>query len=127
MTRERAIAQNMPTVASEVFENSFGKIIAIGELDEWTEDGNALPSTPDIAFLAFDDVDEAGLMLHAPDMVYSPVLARDFDCIELATLLHNVGFTGTYRAVGNGLPKPELIEREVRQMCPRIKFEIVEI
>ena len=66
------------------------------------------------------------MAIHQPELIYSPVLARNFDCIELGMLLQNLGFSGTYRAVGQGLPKPELIEREVRQITRWLKFELLQ-
>lgn len=126
MPIDRTIAQTTLDTVQEISQGAFRKAIAIGELDEWTNQGNSLPGESSISFLSFKDVSEAALAVHRPEVVYSPVLAKDFDCIDLASLLHNIGFQGTYRAVGNGLPKPELIEREVRQMCRRIKFEIID-
>ena len=101
------------------------RVVAVGDLQEWERKGNPLPEGSGITFLSFHDVSEATIADMAPELVYSPVLAKDFDCIELANLLHNIGFSGTYRAIGEGIPKPGLIEREVKQMCPRLDFEIV--
>lgn len=99
-------------------------ILAVGEPGEWTQQGNPLPSGG-MAFISFNDVSEAMLAHYNPSVVFSPVLAAKFDCIELALLLHNLGFSGAYRAMAKDLPKPELIEREVSQMCPRLDFSIV--
>ena len=106
-------------------QGSVTRIVAVGDLQEWEEKGHPLPDGGGISFLSFHDINEATLGELSPSIVYSPVLARDFDCIELAVLLHNIGFSGTYRAIGEGLPKPQLIEREVLQICPRLEFEIV--
>ena len=104
-----------------------GKILAIGGVAEWENQGHALPGGGEISFLAFHDVTLGALEFHKPAAIYSPVLARHFDCIELAVLLDELNFKGTYRAVGTGLPRPELIEREVRQLLKTLKFEIVQI
>ena len=100
------------------------KIIAVGEPTEWTKKRNPLPSE-NVAFVSFQDITDITLDHLAPSIIYSPVLAQRFDCIELAVLLHNLGFKGEYRAVARDLPKPDLIVREVRQICPRLSFQIV--
>lgn len=102
------------------------KVLAVGDPAEWKDQGNLLPSSG-ISFVSFSEVTEDLISQHRPRVVFSPVLARSFDCIELAILLCKHGFTGGYRAMAESLPKPELIEREVRQLCPRIDFKIVKI
>ena len=74
--------------------------------------------------MEFHQITEDVIRQVGPETVMSPVLARDFDCIELATHLHNLGFEGNYHAVAKNLPKPKLIEREVAQLCPRLNFKI---
>lgn len=75
--------------------------------------------------MSFHEITDTLLNDLNPSMIISPVLARHFDCIELALLLHNLGFVGAYRAMAKDMPKPELIEREVRQMCPRLNFKLL--
>jgi hypothetical protein len=101
------------------------KVLAVGELEDWRGQGNSFPSGG-LAFIAFHQVTQENLEHFDPEMVCSPVLARSFDCIELAVLLHNLSYTGMYTAYGNDLPKPDLIEREVRQLCPRLDFRMAQ-
>lgn len=118
----RAIEELVPSASGD--HESAVSILAVGEPNDWRNQGNVLPSNG-IAFVAFSDVTEATLEHFSPEVIYSPVLAPSFDCIELALLLNNLGFTGAYRAVASDLPKPELIVREVRQICTRLDFRIV--
>ncbi len=99
-------------------------VLAVGDPKEWKQSGKPLQSGG-MVFIAFEDVTEEVLAHYSPPVVVSPVLASNFDCIELALLLHNLGFSGEYRAMVNNLPKPELIAREVSQMCPRLSFSII--
>ena len=111
---------------SEGFENDGDgavRIVAVGDPSDWEAAKSPLP-TGQIAFLSFDEVTAERLGRLKPKVIYSPVLARNFDCVDLAVLLHEIGFDGVYTANGQGLPKPELIVREVRHMCPRLNFEI---
>lgn len=126
MGRESVASRIDTKLAGHLEKRSFGKVLAVGDIYEWKERGNPLPPKGDISFLAFHDVNEFALAVIQPSIIYSPVLARNFDCIELAMLLQNIGYTGIYRAVIQDLPKPELIEREVRQMCAGLRFEIVQ-
>lgn len=103
---------------------STASVLAVGEPDQWKQQGNAFPSSG-VTFVAFHEVTESTLNEINPSMVYSPVLAPTFDCIELALLLHNLGYTGAYRAMAKDLPRPALIEREVKQICPRVDFRIM--
>lgn len=99
-------------------------VIAVGDPDEWARQGNPLPNDG-MAFISFDEISENILAHYNPKVVFSPVLASNFDCIDLAILLQQVGYTGSYQAMAKDLPKPDLIEREVAHICPRIDFSIV--
>lgn len=121
----RSTSASMRSVlANDADQTSNISAIAVGDPNTWSEKGNQLP-TENIAFIAFEDVTEEFFERVKPKAVFSPVLASGFDCIELAVTLHNIGFSGSYRALGSNLPKPELIEREVTQICPRIDFAIL--
>ena len=99
-------------------------ILAIGEPDEWRRAGGILPSENAIAFCTFEQVDEELLRRLRPTLVLSPVLARRFDCIDLATRLHELGFREKYRAIASNMPNPEIIEREIRSLCPKLDFAV---
>lgn len=100
-------------------------VLAVGEPTEWESHGNLLPSNGNLAFVSFGDVSRDLLAFYSPAAVYSPALGRSFDCIDLAVTLHELEYQGAYRATADGLPRPELIEREVLQICPELDFQIV--
>lgn len=100
-------------------------VLAVGNRAEWEMDGNSLPGSA-LAFAAFEDVTEAVIQEYDPAVIVSPILASNFDCIDLALLLHSLGYRGSYRAMATDLPRPELVVREVSQMCPRLDFDILE-
>ncbi len=124
MGKETAWIDRSAVASSSSDQNSLTRIIAVGDASEWEQQGNMLPSGG-IAFLSFHEVTDTLLNDLNPSMIISPVLARHFDCIELAVLLHNLGYSGAYRAMAKDMPKPELIEREVRQICPRLNFKLL--
>ena len=78
-----------------------------------------------VVFVSFDEVDSTLLDDLKPDAVVSPALAWNFDCIDLAVLLERLSYVGAYRATAMELPKPELIENEISQLCPRLDFAII--
>lgn len=124
MSAKMQYASGISRVRDGADQLSQVKILAVGEPDDWQQQGKSLPNGA-VAFVGFRDVTSEMLNHLAPTVIVSPVLALSFDCIELATLLQHLGYTGSYRAVSNSLPKPELIEREVRQICAQLDFRIV--
>lgn len=98
-------------------------VLAVGDPEEWRRQGHVLPHEK-MAFVAFEDISEETLKHFNPSVIFSPVLANGFDCIELTLLLRNLAFDGAYRAVAQDLPKPALIEREVSQLYPDLDFKI---
>ena len=101
------------------------RVLAVGDPTEWQQQGYTLPSEG-LAFIGFHEVTNVTLDYLQPSVVFSPVLAKSFDCIDLAITLHKLGFPGEYRALAVGFPKPTVIEKEVRQLCPHLNFRIVE-
>lgn len=102
-------------------------IMAVGEPLEWAKQGNDLPDYDDMVVVSFEEVTEGYLDYYKPSLIVSPALSPAFDCIELAMLLHNIGYKGAYRAVVRDLPNPGLIEREVKSICPMLDFGILKV
>ena len=100
-------------------------ILAVGNATEWRQQGKRLQGDEHVAFASFEDIDAELLSRLCPTVILSPVLAQSFDCIDLAQRLHALGYTGRYRAVSDGLPDPEMVEREIRQMCRGLDFSIL--
>lgn len=101
------------------------KALAVGDSEEWLREGYYVPADG-VAFVAFSDIDENVLKTLSPTIVLSPLLANAFDCIDLALLLSKLGYTGRYHAFSQNVPKPNVIEREVRQLCPKLTFKIID-
>lgn len=101
------------------------RILAVGSPEEWERNSGHLPRPGNVSFVNFTEVTAALLELLRPEAVVSPALARDFDCIDLALLLSALDFRGAYKATAFGLPKPQLVEAEIAQLCPRLDFEII--
>ena len=101
------------------------RIIAVGNAQQWKSMGKSLPSGEDMRFVSFSDMTPELLEEHEPKYILSPVVAQDFDCIDLAVLLHRFGFEGVYRALSTDFPSPEIIEREISQLCRGLDFAVI--
>lgn len=102
-------------------------VLAVGDVEEWRRRGNTLPMGSQLAFVEICDISAELIESLRPEMVVSPLLARGFDCIDLAQALHASGFRGRYRAMARNLPDPEMIRREIRNLCPGLDFDILEL
>lgn len=114
-----------PAAANRLSERPTG-IVVVGHPEEWERTGHDLPARRgELRFVAFEDIDAEFLHTAAPAMILSPVLARGFDCIDLAARLAQLGYEGAYRAVSKALPSPGMIEREIRQLYPKLDFGVL--
>lgn len=100
-------------------------VLAVGDIDEWRRHGGDLPADTRLAFTDFRSVTAELFEIMAPTLVLSPLLARGFDCIDLAQVLYGIGFRGRYRAVADLLPDPGMIRREIAGICPGLDFDVV--
>jgi len=100
-------------------------VLAVGDPDEWSQQGHQPPRDGGLAFVSYDELSEATIEQYCPTIICSPVLARAFDCVDLAALLNNLDYSGPYRAVSKDLPRPEVIVREVKQLFPGLDFGIL--
>lgn len=100
-------------------------VMVVGSCHEWKTEGPRLPADRHVAYVDIAEVTAEALAEVAPDMIVSPVLALNFDCIDLAIRLHELGYTGRYSALTSELPDPRLIESEIAAICPQLDFEVV--
>jgi hypothetical protein len=110
--------------AADRTENA-SAVLAVGDTRSWSAQGRRLPSDGHVFFAEFHEVTDVLLATLAPRLVLSPLLARTFDCVDLAQRLGQLGYRGPYRAIDIGLPDPGLIVREVRTLVPGLDFEVV--
>ncbi len=100
-------------------------ILAVGDIDEWTRHRGNLPANGKLAFSNFSGLSAELFELLTPQIVVSPLLARGFDCIDLAQVLSAIGFRGRYCAICDALPDPSIIRREIQALCPEIDFGVL--
>ncbi|NKB28303.1 MAG: hypothetical protein GKR99_12405 [Rhodobacteraceae bacterium] len=102
-------------------------VLAVGDVDAWREGGNALPTGNRMAFVEFVEISRELIETMEPELVASPLLAKGFDCIDLAQALYMSGFRGQFRAMARVLPDPAIVRNEIRTMCPGLDFDILEM
>lgn len=105
----------------------FVSVLAVGDTDEWLRRKRPVPPGGRIILTSFADLSRELLDRVKPRLVLSPLLARDFDCIDLAQMLFTLGFAGQYRVVSSDLPDPRVVVAEIRGLCPGLDFGIVDL
>ena len=117
---EALIAEALPMETRQA-----GRVLAVGSPIEWERKNPSFRRPGNVIFVAFGEIDGDLLDRLKPSAVVSPALAWDFDCIDLAVLLRDLNYGGLYRATAVELPKPELVEAEISQLCPGLDFAII--
>ncbi|MHC0052899.1 hypothetical protein [Actibacterium sp. D379-3] len=56
--------------------------------------------------------------------VVTPLVSEHFDAMDMAMQLSLAGYTGTYTVMIPPLPRPDIIRRELCQICPGLKVEL---
>ena len=125
MSREDMGLESVQALGYDTSNDETVAILAVGNATEWRKAGNRLQGEGRISFVSLEEITETTLSRLCPTVILSPVLAQSFDCIDLAQRLFSLGFTGRYRAVSDQLPNPEMVEREIRQLCPGLDFGIL--
>jgi hypothetical protein len=59
------------------------------------------------------------------DYVVSPLVAEQFDAMDLAHQLSIGGYRGRYVVVTPALPDPAIIRREIAQICPGLEVDLI--
>lgn len=100
-------------------------VLAVGDTREWIGSGRRIVTDGEVFLVDFHEVTTDLLSGIAPRLVLSPLLARTFDCVDLAQRLGRLRYEGPYRAIDSGLPDPMLIVREVKLLVPGLDFGVL--
>lgn len=101
------------------------KIIAVGETPIWKETVGETPAQDGISYVQIEDLNATLISLLVPGLILSPMVAKRFDCLDVAATLSATGFTGSYRAVTRRVPNPSIVRREVHALFPELDFDIM--
>lgn len=125
MNGTKAIAGERRRDAQARTSISTATVLAVGDTRAWEAHGQGVPSDHHVVYVDFQDVCRDLMHRVSPRLVVSPILARNFDCVDLAELLGRLRYAGRYRAFGPQLPDPRMITREVRSLVPALDFDVM--
>jgi hypothetical protein len=75
--------------------------------------------------LSFDALSKATLAECAPDLVVFPLFSGTTDATEILTVLNGFGYRGRCLVLCQSLPRPKLIEAELRSYAGDMKVELM--
>ncbi|SFR04540.1 hypothetical protein [Poseidonocella sedimentorum] len=101
--------------------------IYVGTLPCLRKSGLAAKLRVPLERVGFEDLTPELVTLNCPAVIFAPLFCSEFDAIELAQRLAELGFTGLFRPVCQPLPKPEMVEREIRAMAPGLDVKLYEL
>lgn len=104
-----------------------GVILVVGDVHDWLARGRTLPEDDILVFCDYADFDLKLLRSVQPDVILSPLVARQFDALDIATALEEAHFPGDYRVLTPKLPNPELITKELKNLAPSVDCGIMQI
>ncbi|RPE71505.1 hypothetical protein EDD53_0625 [Pacificibacter maritimus] len=100
-------------------------LLLVGERSQIKDIGTFGTAVSAVFYMDFLELTPDIVKAVNPDLVMSPAISNSFDCLELADLLEQTGFSGRYRVMTDDIPCPEIICREVRQRHPMVDFDVL--
>ncbi|MEJ8560519.1 hypothetical protein QTO30_04240 [Yoonia sp. GPGPB17] len=99
--------------------------LIIGDLARWSAEGRKLMAADNFQFSDLKSLSAPFFADIAPTIVLSPLFGDDFDVIDVATRLDELGYRGQYRAITENLPDDDMIRKEVRAHAPELDFDLL--
>lgn len=81
--------------------------------------------TDTLLTLPFEAVTAAALSNFAPDLVVFPLFSGALDATDVLTALDGFGYGGRCLVLAESLPRPKLIEAELRGYAGRMHVELI--
>lgn len=101
------------------------RLLVVGNLRSWRRAGRALPQLEGCDFVGFAGLDAQVLERVRPDVVLSALVGEDFDALDLARRLAELGFRGRYRALAMDLRHPGTVLAELRAAAPGLDLDLL--
>lgn len=99
--------------------------LVVGDLSRWESEGRTMPVLDGFQFIKISDLSADLVQETDPEIILSPLVADDFDAVDVAEKLVLLGFQGRYRAIAPRLPNADLILEEVRGFAPQLDFDLL--
>ena len=101
--------------------------LIVGDVRRWAAVGRDTADFGDFQYTSFSSLTRDVLDKTDPQMVLSPLMTNDFDAIDLARHLHELGYTGCYRVIAPNTAHADIIRADVAAVAPNIDFDIFEV
>lgn len=112
-------------ISQESQRVSQNQTLVIGNLARWKSQGRITVASTEFRFAEFSELTPEILQTFAPDIVLSPLMGDDFDVLDIAVKLLDLGFEGRYRVISDDLPNMGMIKKEVRHHAPGLDFDLL--
>ena len=109
----------------DAMKRSANKTVVIGDLDRWKTEGRITLDLQEFEFIDLASLNEQTLASLQPDIILSPLFCYEFDVVDVATRLRDLGFKGRYRAIWQTVPNATIISTEVRRHAPGVDFDLL--
>ena len=71
-----------------------------------------------------EEIDWALIARHEPALIVSPLMMGKIDVLDIALMLAGIEYRGKYRVVTSGLPRPDVVSRDILHATPALDFGI---
>lgn len=102
-------------------------MLVVGPIAVWHNSQKQLPQIEGVAFVDFSDLTAETLALTKPDFILSALMSAGFDAMDMARVLAELGYKGSYRAVSEELPCPDVVVADVGAVAPDLDFDVVQL
>ncbi len=109
----------------DALEGLASNTLVIGDLARWRAQGRVVPPLDGFQFVEIEALNADVVNEKEPDIILSPLVADDFDAVDVAVKLIELRFQGRYRAISDDLPDADLIRQEVRNFAPQLDFDLL--
>ena len=101
--------------------------LVVGDLQRWTAEGRTYSGLDEFNFVSIAALDAVLLARLNPGIILSPLVADEFDAVDIAVKLISIGFAGKYRAITDQALNATLIRKEIRSLSPALDFDVLQI
>lgn len=106
-------------------EGATNATLVIGDIARWKAEGRDVRTLKGFHFIDIDQLTADLLDTQQAEIILSPLVASNFDAVDVVSKLIEFGFRGRYRAISESLPDSDIIKTEVQHFAPQIDFDIL--
>ena len=108
-------------------KSSAASTLIIGDLQRWKSEGRDTASYGNFIFLSLAELTGHVMADVMPQIILSPLIADDFDALDVAAALAALGYNGCYRALTSATEDAAVVRQEVSAVAPLLDFDILSI